>query len=196
MTNPEKFNANGCVLVKELFDQKLISLISRYLENKIRRGEWKPAPAHEYRSSRFGYYADPLLEVLLQDTQKQIEEVTGLELLPTYSFARVYQPGEQLKGHFDRPSCEVSVTVNVASKGEPSPFYTQYKENPSEKHLLAPGDAVVYKGCDVGHWRLPLEDGQLNIQFMLHYVNKNGANAKHEKDGRLAYGFRGTVRSQ
>ena len=34
----------------------------------------------------------------------------GKEVLPTYSYARLYTEGEILSKHKDRPSCEISVT--------------------------------------------------------------------------------------
>jgi hypothetical protein len=189
MSDPNNFNLNGCAKVANFVDPQTITVVSQYLENKIRRGEWTQDSDKRDPTSRFAYYADPLIEVLLQSSQKAVESVIGKELIPTYSYARIYQPGEALRPHLDRPACEVSVTVNVASVGEISPIYTQYNDAPPEKHILNPGDAVIYKGCDVMHWRRPLQEGQLNVQFMLHYVDKNGPHASHAKDNRLNYGF-------
>jgi hypothetical protein len=189
MNSQESLNKRGCVLVKNLFDKTTIGVISKYLENKIIRGEWKPAKEENYKYSRFGYYADPLIEVLLRDSKEVFEEITRLELLPTYSYVRVYQPGEQLNAHLDREACEITVTVNVACVGDASPIYTKYQDQEPEEHVLNPGDAIVYRGCDVLHWRSPLKEGQLNVQFMLHYVDKNGPNANCEKDNRVSYGL-------
>jgi hypothetical protein len=125
----------------------------------------------------------------LKAAKEKVEEVSEKELLPTYSYARIYQSGEQLKPHVDRPACEVSVTVNVATKGEFSPIYIQYGNNEVCKFVLEPGDAVVYKGCEAVHWRKPLVEDQLNVQFMLHYVDKNGPYAEHVKDKRPSYGM-------
>lgn len=196
MTDAEHFEKHGCVLVKNFIDEQTIAVVSQYFENKIRRGEWQEAKKEGNPTSRFAYYADPLIEVLLQVSKEAVEDATGKELLPTYSYSRIYQPGERLFPHIDRPACEVSVTVNVATKGEFSPIYTQYGQNDPEKHVLNPGDAVVYMGCDVMHWRQPLKDNQLNVQFMLHYVDKNGPNAEYTKDRRPAYGFNSDARSQ
>jgi len=196
MTDAEHFEKHGCVLVRNFIDEQTIAVVSRYFENKIRRGEWKEAAKEGDPTSRYAYYADPLIEVLLEASKESVEDATGRELIPTYSYSRIYQPGEKLKQHVDRPACEVSVTINVATKGEFSPVYTQYGQNDPEKHVLNPGDAVIYLGCDVTHWRQPLKDGQLNVQFMLHYVDKNGPNADHAKDKRPAYGYDSGTRSQ
>jgi len=194
MNSAEVFERNGCVRVDEFIDPQTVSIVSQYLENRIRRGEWKEGDEGPQAASKFFYYADPLTESLLLACKSGVEQVVGKELLPTYSYSRVYQPGEELVPHVDRPSCEVSVTVNIASKGEASPIYMQYASNAAEEHVLRPGDAVVYKGCDAEHWRKPLKDGQLNVQFMLHYVDRNGPNAACERDTRPAYGMSGETR--
>jgi alkylated DNA repair dioxygenase AlkB len=189
MTDAARFEEQGCVLVENFIDQQTISIVSQYLENKIKRGEWVERQEDGMVTTKLFYYADPLIEILLQVSKEAVEKICGKELIPTYSYARIYQPGERLLPHVDRPSCEVSVTVNVATKGEFSPIYTQYGNNDPEKHLLNPGDAVVYKGCEAMHWRRPLQENQLNVQFMLHYVDRNGPNAGFAKDKRAAYGM-------
>lgn len=189
MLEKNNFEKNGCFFVENFIDVQTVSVVKQYFLNKVNRGEWKEKTEEDDPSSRFAYYADPLIEVILQASQKVVEEITGKELLPTYSYSRIYQSGESLKPHIDRPACEISVTVNVATQGEFSPIYTKYGQNDFEKHILKPGDAVVYKGCDVLHWREELKEGQVNMQFMLHYVDKNGPNSKHEKDMRKEYGY-------
>lgn len=196
MTDAERFEKHGCVLIKNFIGAQTIAVVSKYFENKIRRGEWVMKREDGEHVSDFWYYADPLIEVLLQDSKETVENATGKELIPTYSYSRVYQPGERLAPHVDRPACEISVTVNVATKGAFSPIYTQYGQNDPERHVLSPGDAVIYMGCDVMHWRQPLADNQLNVQFMLHYVDKSGPNAEHAKDKRPGYGYDLNTRSQ
>lgn len=196
MSDADFFKANGCVRVKNFIDAQTISVVSQYFENKLRRKEWTESKGNSDSFSVLGYYADPLIEVILNSSKEAVENATGRELIPTYSFSRIYQPGERLYPHVDRPACEISVTVNVATKGEISPIYTQYGKNNPEEHLLNPGDAVIYLGCDVVHWRHPMKEGQLNVQFMLHYVDKHGNNTKHAKDRRPGYGFDLDTRSQ
>ena len=184
------FETSGYLKVENLIDQTTIKTLSQYFENKINRGEWAQKKLTAHDSSKFGHYADPLIEALLVTCLPAVEQRMGFLLEPTYSFSRVYQGGEELKPHTDRPSCEISVTVNVAcTMSEPWPIWMQYKGNDPAKCLLNPGDAVIYKGCQVTHWRRPLEQGAINPQFMLHYVAKNGPNATYKFDKRAALGL-------
>ena len=42
-----------------------------------------------------------------------MEKETNKKLLPTYAFWRTYTKFAVLEKHTDRPSCEISVTVNI-----------------------------------------------------------------------------------
>lgn len=183
------FMLSGYRKVDALVDTQTIKTVSQYFENKINRGEWvTKAEVAEGEASKLSYYADPLVEVLLKQCLPAIEEQTGLELEPTYSFARVYQGGEELKPHTDRPSCEISATINVACTGDIWPIWMQYEDKDPIKCMLNPGDAVIYKGCEVTHWRRRLPEGQINVQFMLHYIDKNGPHAEYKFDKRESLG--------
>jgi hypothetical protein len=192
MNNVEKFEKDGYLVVKNFLDTKTTEIISRYLENRINRGEWKSG-SEVIHVSKYFYYGDPLIEVLLLESKETIENLTGKDLDPTYSYTRIYQSEDILHKHIDRPSCEISVTVNIANKGKKSPIFMKYKNNDSVECFLDPGDAVVYKGCEVYHWRDKLLEDQLVVQFMLHYVDKNGQNSKYKKDGRFSYGMKSPV---
>lgn len=189
MNNVSKFDEDGYIFIKGLIDPDTISIISQYLENKIKRGEWVEGSEGPGHTSNYFYYADPLIETVLLRCKDHIETVVCKELLPTYSYSRIYQPGEALRPHIDRDSCEYSVTVSVAYKGENSPLYMHYKYNEPSKFLLEPGDGVVYKGREAIHWRQPLKKEQLVIQFMLHYVDKNGEFSNLLFDKRSSLGF-------
>lgn len=189
------FQSAGYTKVKELVDAETVKTISQYFENKINRGEWTAkSEISGGEASKLGYYADPLVEVLLKQCLPAIEQHTGLLLEPTYSFSRVYQEGEELLPHTDRPSCEISATINVACTGDIWPIWMQYEDRDPVKCMLEPGDAVIYKGCEVTHWRRKLPKGHINVQFMLHYVDKNGPNAKYKFDKREALGLDSSAR--
>jgi hypothetical protein len=112
-----------------------------------------------------------------------MQKETGLELLCTYAFWRMYTINADLKKHKDRPSCEVSVTVMIGSDGTSWPIYMDGAEI-----NLEPGDAAVYLGCEIEHWREEFK-GDWHAQTFLHYVDKNGPNKEWFKDKRLLYGI-------
>lgn len=46
------------------------------------------------------------------------------------------------------------------------------------------GDAVLYRGCEVHHWRKKYKEGQWQAQVFLHYVDANGPHAEWKFDKR------------
>lgn len=122
------------------------------------------------------FYKDSLFQFLLNDKKNIIEKKTGIKLLSTYSFWRCYSFNAKLNKHKDRESCEISATVQVESSAV-WPIYMDGK-----KLKLNDGDAVIYKGCDLEHWREHFT-GDYQIQVFLHYVDANGKYKNFKDDG-------------
>jgi hypothetical protein len=129
------------------------------------------------------FYGDPLMESLMLNKRELMQKETGLELLPTYAFWRMYTVNADLKKHTDRPACEVSVTVNLGSDGTKWPIYMN-----GTAVYLEPGEAAAYLGCEVEHWREEFT-GDWQAQTFLHYVDKNGPNKEWVKDKRNFFGI-------
>ena len=153
-------------------------------------GTWSDAQI----PNTYSHYADPVMETLLIKMLPVMKKHTELDLVPTYSYARLYKNGDELKRHKDRPSCEISTTLNLG--GDPWPIFIdgtgadnvidEYKnihkpEAPAGTEvLLDVGDMLVYSGCDLEHWRKPFQ-GQVCGQVFLHYNHINGPFAQTNK---------------
>ena len=185
-----KFQTDGYVIVRGFFESQEIDTVSRYLENTINRyPENNQVGSDGFASNKISRYADPLMEVVLRNSLSEVEAATDLKLDPTYSFTRVYQKGDELKPHVDRPACEISVTSHIATVGKPWPIYMKAPGKEPTVHYLEPGDACIYRGCEVTHWRDKAVDTDINVQVMLHYVDKNGPNAGYKFDKRFSLGL-------
>ena len=128
------------------------------------------------------FYADPLMSSLLENKLDLMEKETGLKLFPTYAFWRTYTMFADLKKHKDRQSCEISVTVMIGSDGTPWPIYMGGVEI-----LMEPGEAIIYLGCEVEHWREEFK-GNWQSQVFLHYVDADGPYANFKFDGKKYIG--------
>ena len=51
------------------------------------------------------------------------------------------------------------------------------------------GDAAIYLGCEVEHWREEFK-GDYQFQAFLHYVDKEGKNTEHYMDKRKYWGVK------
>ena len=132
-------------------------------------GTWKDKQI----PNTYAHYGDMVMETLMMKVLPVMQQETGLELLPTYSYARIYKHGDILKKHKDRPSCEISTTIHLG--GDKWPIFIEGTEV-----LLDVGDMLVYSGCELEHWREPFE-GNTCAQVFLHYNHVNGPFAKDNR---------------
>ena len=125
-------------------------------------GTWKD----EQIPNTYSIYGDPAFDTLLMKILPVMQKETGLDVVPTYSYARIYKRGDVLKKHKDRPSCEISTTLNLG--GDPWPIFLEGKQVD-----LNIGDMLIYEGCKLEHWRDEFE-GEHCGQVFLHYNDVNG----------------------
>jgi hypothetical protein len=143
-------------------------------------------------------YGNSMLDILLEDLRPTIEKATGLNLIPTYSYARKYLPGDELKPHLDRPSCEISATITLGYEGGLWPIHVSTDdkiENDIGEILIDVGSMVVYRGEEINHWREPYTQGKWQCQVFLHYVDADGPHKDLKYDGRQALGTTKTAHS-
>ena len=117
------FEENRWVKIDRFIDQNMANLLYHHVQleaarlgyfedNNIKADEDihgtfsdKQAPGD------FSKYGDPIMDTLLSISLEQMETLTGIDLVPTYSYHRLYTVGTELKRHSDRPSCEISTTL-------------------------------------------------------------------------------------
>jgi|TARA_E500000318_G_scaffold924_1_gene1223 hypothetical protein len=133
-------------------------------------GTWQ----HEQIPGTYSHYGDLVMETLLTRMMPVMKKFTNLELVPTYSYARLYKYGDILHRHKDRPSCEISCTINLG--GDKWPIFLEPSGKKGQEGVrvdLNPGDLLMYKGTFVEHWRQMFEGNEC-CQVFLHYNDKNG----------------------
>ena len=135
-------------------------------------------------------YADWVMETLLQYMRPIMKTKTGMDLVPTYSYTRLYEKGNILKRHKDRPSCEISTTMHLGGDEwsiylDPTNPETRLENVPYKiignkgvRIDLKPGDMLVYSGCELEHWREKFK-GKECVQVFLHYNNRKTPGAKN-----------------
>ena len=138
----------------------------------------------------YSHYADLVMETLSLRVQPKMMAITKMNLVPTYTYARIYKYGDILHRHKDRPSCEISCTLNLG--GDEWPIYLDPTEGFGKKGkevILKGGDMLVYSGCDLEHWREAFP-GKDCGQVFLHYNDAKKKTAKANKfDGRPFLGL-------
>lgn len=193
------FEKDGYIYIPELLDEEncheLCIELRKYIEMGMTTNDIQcPGSESIHGSSTF----DSLLEQL----KPYFEEACGKKLHPTYSYARLYSPGEVLKVHKDRPACEISATITIGFEGdnwtiwmgdysEEETNFSRFDEQGNEIYItneknisMNTGDAVLYKGMEKAHWRDEYKTGIWQAQVFLHYVDADGDYADQIYDGR------------
>ena len=121
-------------------------------------------------------YNHPLYKRIHYSLMKKIEGILSMDLLPTYYFDRFYYEGQKLDRHSDRPSCEISATVQISTnRDEAWPIWFQRPDQTENSVSMKNGDMVLYRGCEREHWREPLTgENSYHHQIFFHYVNAQG----------------------
>ena len=212
------FNKNKYTVIRKAISKDLATFIANYFSMKKQvLDTCRQARYISPYETLLGYYEEPdgqipntyscysdiAMETLLLKCQPVMEKSTGLELYPSYTYARIYKKGDELKRHKDRFSCEISTTMNLG--GDSWPIYLSPKENvgiPNDKKGitaasnakgvkvdLKPGDMLVYRGMELEHWREKFK-GEECVQVFLHYNNCKTPGAKDNMfDGRPHLGL-------
>lgn len=171
MNNPEKFEQDRYIVVKNALSEDAAKIVGNSLLISEAKKEMEPDNSQVVGAS--SAYGLTIMESTLLHLHKLVEENTGLNLCPTYSFTRIYRAGDVLARHKDRPSCEVSATVTLNFKSEELwPIFVD-KAGVDTEVPLEIGDLMIYRGCEVDHWREAFK-GDLWMQVFIHFINKDG----------------------
>jgi len=179
------FQKQGYVVVKNFISKEMGKHLFEYLKLKVvgeqTRQNIDYGDEQVPGSNTIGH-GDFVFDALMKTMKPKMEYCTGLDLFPTYSYTRLYKPGNELKIHKDRPSCEISITLKLSDTG----WYNWPIWMVDSPYDLNDGDGVIYRGCDLEHWREPCggyEDYRMGQVFM-HYVDKNGPHSEWKYDKR------------
>ena len=198
------FKKNKYQVIRGAISKEIADIAYRYLQISAEADHWMLNNGVTHAGNKlvgnfndpqvpnsYAKYGDRLMETLLVKTIDIMQKKTGLKLVPTYSYTRLYRTGNILRRHKDRPSCEISTTLCLG--GDHWPIYLdptgedcvidEYKnihKPGAPKGIevnLKPGDMLIYSGCELEHWREPFQ-GKLCGQVFLHYNHADGPFAK------------------
>jgi hypothetical protein len=175
------FRQRGYAVVSGLIAPERAATLRAHLEKRAAAGTMRSGDDH-VPGTPF-VYGDLHADALMQDLLPELERRLGLLLYPTYSYARIYKHGDALYPHRDRAACEISVSLNLGQTPDTPWALHIGEEGDSFAALLRPGDALLYRGTELTHWREPFA-GDNMAQAFLHYVDRNGPHAGEKFDGR------------
>lgn len=180
------FQEDSYQVVKGVIPGKTCSAVAKSISFLQQKGLLKYGDPQVEKA--YSAYGIPVTERLLQSLCPAFSKITDSRLCPTYSYMRVYLRGATLRKHVDRPSCEISVTLAIdADSPTIWPIFIEAKGKTIGVEL-EPGDALIYEGHNLPHWRDSF-DGERQIQVFLHYVREDGPYKEFKFDERSGVGM-------
>lgn len=213
MDSKEYFKTNSFVKIEKILDTNMCTLLYHHITLNATRLMFLEEKYNYSKNFRvdidgtfydkqaigsYSRYGDPIFDTLLDVLKPQVEQLTGLKLIPTYSYHRLYNTGSVLEKHIDRASCEISTTLCIGQntdnlkdddkeKWNWPMFIKKSNQNNGIPVGMYPGDMIIYRGCEVEHWREPLIANNV-AQVFLHY-NIDGGVFNNINDGRPILGM-------
>ena len=183
------FSSKGYQVVRSAVSEDAVKLLS--IDMQLHRDHFhfsRGIPQTNMRGDSqvdksYSVYGANCFEALMVLLQPKIERITGKQLYPTYSYARIYYNGAELVRHKDRPACEYSASICIENDVQPWSFFMEDLDGKAEAVDLHPGDMIVYLGHTLHHWREPFTLNK-QIQAFIHYVDQNGQYRDKKYDDR------------
>ncbi len=170
MTDTEKYlEENGYLYLPDFIDKDSCRLMAESMIEAVESGRGEKDPQCPMSYSFIDVFDSAHDEIL-----PHLKKVSGKNLLKTFNYCRLYQPGETLERHTDRDSCEYSITLTLGFEGKPWPFFIEDKKGFEKEILASVGDVIFYKGIERPHWRNSYKEGKWQAQVFFHYVDAEG----------------------
>ena len=166
----DSLEKNKYKYVKNMLSPDMVEFLTSYSLKNFTEGD-DQVPLSSSNHSRQSDIYNHVIYSLLSTMEKE----TNLKLKPIYSYNRIYLGGAELKKHTDREACEISASITLKY------FY----QDPNYKWplcmgdipiVIESGDGVIYKGCEIPHWRPVFNQPKeyWHHQLFIHYVDLNG----------------------
>ena len=165
----EKLTENNYLIVPNFISAERADSLASDFKDYANKFDIKNDPQVEKCLGKYDYIS---FVELLCEKNVQVSQLVGETVLPTYTYARIYEKGAVLTPHVDKEECEISLTVNLESD-EPWSIWIQNPKGQKQEVVLNRGDAMIYFGMTAPHWREEYI-GNACTQLFMHYVRSRG----------------------
>lgn len=171
----DNYKKNNYVVIREFIPYDLMIFYREYLDTLRTNGVF---------SSPF--YGDPCYDTLMLYCLQAVSFCVDTKLVPLYTEAKAYSNNADILPQKHPEYCEHTVSLFLGGVYEKTwPLWVSNLDSPEAPALLAlnPGDAVIYRGNKLHHWRDNFE-GISHYQLEMHYAEAEGKYLDKRYDGR------------
>lgn len=159
-----------CVL-RQLLQPVLARALARYYNALVACGDW-PLGDEQVRR-RHGWHNETVAQFMHLQLTAAMSRIACVPLKPTYAFASAYRGGASLSAHRDREQCDytLSLMIDEVRPDSSAPWKLWFQAPGGQASVvLAVGDAVFFRGCEIAHWRDAASNDHSQINLLFHFV--------------------------
>ena len=196
------FQSNGYAHIRELVAPEIArAFVARLKEatggRPIPLSKPQPFPA-VLKHPAFDVPSDSFrpMETFLWGLTPIMSQLVGRDLLPSYTYFRIYLKGDICRVHSDRPSSEFGLSMTLEYSDDQIWDLQLGKERIDSLYPLSDdfgtmdyasiemgvGDAVLYQGSHYAHGRMQPNPNAWSAHLFLFFVDRNGPYSKHAFD--------------
>jgi len=171
------FGRNRYARVAGLLHDFHIDALRKYYRRLIRVGGMYLGDAQTAR--RYAYHNEPVTRFFHHQLTDTICQIGGERVKPSYAYTVSYRGGAELEKHTDREQCEFSLSLLIDYPPErelesPWPLCIESGTHTVEVTQKV-GDAFLFCGRELPHFRRKLPEGFTSTSMLLHYVPEDFA---------------------
>lgn len=169
------FHKNRYVSLKGLLPAFQVAELRRYIRALIAKGRLEVGK-REYRNC-YLKHNESVVRFFHHQLTSTISEVVREPVQPSFAFICCYSGGAELSKHTDREQCELTVSLCADFIPEPRnltswPLCIDTSRGRVTIHQ-ALGDAILFCGRDMAHYRDKLTQGFTSTSILFHFVRRN-----------------------
>jgi hypothetical protein len=166
-----RFEEQRYCTLPSLLREAHVAALGRYYRSLIEYGGWQFGD--EQVQLRYGHHNETVARYFHHQLTDLVSRVAGEPLKPTYAYVSAYREGAVLHPHVDRRQCVFTLSLwidhDTAKTAEPWPLWFQTHHGQVALVQKA-GDAVLFRGCELPHWRDRPPPGSASMTLLFHYV--------------------------
>jgi len=163
----------GYVQLSGLLPPFHIGALRRYYRHHTRTGTF--VLGDDQTPGRYVAYDEPTTRYVQQQLTRTVSDLARRVVVPSYNYLALYQGGAVLDPHTDREACEYTISLCIDATPDPQthgawPLHLMTADG--EVSLTQGiGDALLFRGRYLPHWRDQLPEGYTSSSILFHFVD-------------------------
>jgi hypothetical protein len=173
----EEFRVHRHVSLAGLIHEFHIDALRKYYRRLVRSaGMYLGDGQTEHR---YCVHNEPVSRFFHRQLTHAVALVAGCAVKPSYTYTVSYRGGAELASHTDREQCEFTLSLLLdypPEREQESPWPLCLEEGGRTAEVVQNiGDALLFCGRELPHFRPRLPDGYTSTSLLLHYVREDFA---------------------